>query len=269
VLTKEYGSGFSERILRLARQFYQVYPIWNALRSELNWLQYRLLIRIEDATKREYYELEAVKNHWSGREMERQINSLFYERLLLSTDKKSMMEIAREERLPEKPEEVIKDPMVLEFLGLENRATYRESELESALIEHMENFLLELGNGFAFVARQKRITLDDDEYFIDLVFYNRLLKAHVIFEIKTRKITHEDLGQLQMYVNYYDRIEKLEGENATIGVLLCTEKNEQLVKFALPENNKTILASEYQLVLPSESVLLAEIEKVEKELEAE
>ena len=269
VLTKEYGSGFSERILRLARQFYQIYPIWNTLRSELNWMQYRLLIRIEDATKREYYELEAVKNHWSGREMERQINSLFYERLLLSTDKKSMMEIAREERLPEKPEEVIKDPMVLEFLGLENRATYRESELESALIEHMENFLLELGNGFAFVARQKRITLDDDEYFIDLVFYNRLLKAHVIFEIKTRKITHEDLGQLQMYVNYYDRIEKLEGENATIGVLLCTEKNEQLVKFALPENNKTILASEYQLVLPSESVLLAEIEKVEKELEAE
>jgi Uncharacterized conserved protein len=267
VLTKEYGSGFSERILRLARQFYQVYPIWNALRSELNWLQYRLLIRIEDATKREYYELEAVKNHWSGRELERQINSLFYERLLLSTDKKSMMEIAREERLPEKPEEVIKDPMVLEFLGLENRATYRESELESALIEHMENFLLELGNGFAFVARQKRITLDDDEYFIDLVFYNRLLKAHVIFEIKTHKSTHEDLGQLQMYVNYYDRIEKLEDENATIGVLLCTEKKEQLVKFALPENNKTILASKYQLVLPSESELLAEVEKVEKRIE--
>jgi len=269
VLEEEYGSGFSERILRLARQFYQLYPIRNALRSELNWMQYRLLIRIQDATKREYYELEAVKNNWNGRELERQINSLFYERLLLSTDKQTMMKLAREERLPEKASEIIKDPMVLEFLGLERKPTYTESELESALIEHLETFLLELGNGFAFVGRQKRITLDDDEYFIDLVFYNRLLKAHVIVEIKTRKLNHADLGQLQMYVNYYDRVEKLPDENPTIGILLCTEKKEQLVKFALPEGNQTILASEYKLVLPSESELLSQLAKVERGLQSE
>jgi len=230
-------------------------------------MQYRLLSSIDDAHKREYYEVEAVKNNWSGRELERQINSLFYERLLLSTDKKAMMEIAKEERLPERAGEIIKDPMVLEFLGLENKPSYRENELESALTQHMESFLLELGNGFAFIARQKRITLDDDEYFLDLVFYNRLLRAHVIFEIKTTKVTHGDLGQLQMYVNYYDRVEKLADENPTIGVLLCTKKKEQLVKFALPEDNNTIVASEYSLVLPTEEDLLAEIEKVEKELE--
>ena len=266
-LNPVYGSGFSKRILYLAVQFYQTYPIVNALRSQLNWAQYRLLIRISDPTKREYYELETIKNNWTGRELERQINSLFYERLLLSTDKEAMMEIAREEHLPEKPAEIIKDPMVLEFLGLENRPKYRESELESALIEHLEKFLLELGNGFTFVARQKRITLEEDEFFIDLVFYNRLLKAHVLFEIKTHKLTHEDLGQLQMYVNYFDRFEKLDDENSTIGVLLCTEKNDQLVKITLPENNQNILASKYQLVLPTEEELLAQISRVEQEIE--
>jgi Uncharacterized conserved protein len=177
-----------------------------------------------------------------------------------------MIAMAREERLPEKPNEIIKDPMILEFLGLENRPIYRESDLESALIEHLEEFLLELGNGFSFVARQKRITLEDDEFFIDLVFYNRLLRAHVIVEIKTHALTHEDLGQLQMYVNYYDRTERLPDENATIGILLCTEKNDSLVKFALPEDNQSILASKYKIVLPSEEELLAQVEKVEQEL---
>jgi len=268
-LEKEYGSGFSERNLRHARQFYLIYSNWNALRSELNWFQYRLLIRIKDETKREYYELEAVKNNWNGRELERQINSFFYERLLLSTDKEAMMEIAREERLPEKPGDVIKDPMVLEFLGLENRPGYRESELESALIEHLSDFLLELGNGFLYAARQKRITLEDDEFFIDLVFFNRLLKAHVLFEIKTTRLTHADLGQLQMYVNYYDRNEKLDDENPTIGILLCAEKNDTVVKYSLPENNKTIIASEYDLILPSEEELRKQIEKVEQEFQQE
>lgn len=268
-LAKEYGSGFSKRILEIARKFYLTYPIANTLRSQLNWRQYRLLIQISDIRKREYYELETVKNHWTGRELERQINSLFYERILLSTDKEAMMKIAREERLPEKPEEIIKDPMVLEFLGLESKPTYRESELESALVEHLEAFLLELGNGFSFVGRQKRITLEDDEFFIDLVFYNRLLRAHVLIEIKTHRLTHEDLGQLQMYVNYFDRQIKLKDENPTIGILLCTKKNNTLVKFALPENNQTILASEYTLVLPSEEVLLAEVAKVEQELDGD
>jgi len=188
---------------------------------------------------------------------------------LLSTDKDAMMEIAREHRLPEKPEEVIKDPMLLEFLGLESLPSYRESELEAALIEHLGEFLLELGNGFAFIARQKRITLEDDEFFIDLIFYNRLLKAHVLIEIKTTKLTHSDLGQLQMYVNYYDRNEKLDDENPTIGILLCAKKNDTVVKYSLPEDNKTIVASEYKLILPSEEEFLEQIEKVEQELQQE
>jgi len=267
VLKESHGSGFSRRVLYQAVQFFRAYPIVHTLHAQLNWMQYRLLSSITDEIKREYYELEAIKNNWTGRELERQINSLFYERLLLSTDKETIMEIARSERLPEKPEEIIKDPMFLEFLGLENRPTYRETELETALIEHLEEFLLELGNGFSFVARQKRITLEDDEFFIDLVFYNRLLRTHVLVEIKTHKLTHEDLGQLQMYVNYYDRNEKVEHENSTIGILLCTQKNNTLVRYALPEGNQTILTSKYELILPKEEILLAEIAKVEQELE--
>lgn len=268
-LIKKYGNGFSKRALYHAVRFYKCYPIVHALRTQLNWFQYRMLSSILDSDKREFYELETINNNWTGRELERQIDSQLYERLLLSNDKKSMMEIVKNKRLPEKPTEIIKDPMILEFLGLENRSIYRESDLESALIEHLEKFLLELGRGFTFVARQKRITLEEDEYFIDLVFYNRLLKAHVIMEIKTRKVTHEDLGQLQMYVNYYDRKEKLENESATIGVLLCTAKNDELVKYALPKDNQTILASKYQLILPSEKIFLAQIATVEEDIKKE
>ena len=169
---------------------------------QLNWTQYRLLIQIEDASKREYYELEGVKNGWTGRVMERQINSNLYERLILSSDKESVMAVARNERLPETPQEIVKDPMILEFLGLDRKPHYYEKDLETALIEHLQQFLLELGNGFSFVARQKRLLIEDDEFFADLVFYNRLLRCFVIVEIKTQKITHQDLGQLQMYVNY-------------------------------------------------------------------
>lgn len=190
------------RTLEQSRQFYRTFPITNALRSQLNWTQYRLLIQIEDASKREYYELEAAKNGWTGREMERQINSNLYERLILSSDKESVMAVARNERLPETPQEIVKDPMILEFLGLDRKPHYYEKDLETALIEHLQQFLLELGNGFSFVARQKRLLIEDDEFFADLVFYNRLLRCFVIVEIKTQKITHQDLGQLQMYVNY-------------------------------------------------------------------
>jgi predicted nuclease of restriction endonuclease-like (RecB) superfamily len=260
-LAPEYGSGFSVRTLEQARQFYRTFPIANALRSQLNWTQYRLLIQIEDTSKREYYELEAVRNAWTGRELERQINSSLYERLLLSTDKEAVMAIARNERLPEKPQEIVKDPMILEFLGLERKPHYYEKELETALIEHLQHFMLELGNGFCFVARQKRFLIEDDEYFADLVFYNRLLRCFVIIDIKTRKINHKDLGQLQMYVNYYDRHERQPDENPTIGILLCASKNNTMVKMALPENNQTILASQYKLYLPTESQLLAELEK--------
>jgi predicted nuclease of restriction endonuclease-like (RecB) superfamily len=260
-LEPEFGSGYSVRTLEQSRQFYRTYPIANALRSQLNWTQYRLLIKIEDASKREYYELEAVKNSWTGRELERQINSSLYDRLLLSNDKEAILAVARNERLPEAPHEILKDPMILEFLGLERKPHYYEKDLETALIEHLQHFLLELGNGFSFVARQKRLLIEDDEYFADLVFYNRLLRCFVVIEIKTQKITHQHLGQLQMYVNYYDRYEKLPDETPTVGILLCAAKNNEMVKLALPHDNKTILASQYQLYLPSESQLLNEIKK--------
>ena len=262
----EYGSGFSVRQLERSRQFYRTFPIANAVRSQLNWLQYKLLLSIEDDQKREYYELEAVKNCWTGRELERQIHSNLYERILLSTDKESVMAVARKERLPELPQEIVKDPMILDFLGLERKQHYYEKELETALIEHLQQFMLELGNGYSFVARQKRILVEDDEFFIDLVFYNRLLKCFVIMDIKTHKLTHEDLGKLQMYVNYIDRNEKLPEENPTIGILLCTHKNNEMVKLSLPLDNRTIMASQYQLYLPTESQLLEEI-KMELSIE--
>lgn len=258
-IEKEFGSGFSVRQLERARRFYRTYPIATALRTQLNWYQYRLLSQISDNDKREYYELETANNNWTGRELERQINSGLYERLLLSNDKKSVLEVARKERQPESPTEIIKDPMVLEFLGLKPDAAYYEKDLERALITNLQAFLLELGNGFSFVARQKRILLEDDEFFADLVFYNRLLRCFVIIELKTHKITHEDIGQLQMYVNYYDRNEKAPDENPTIGILLCADKNDLLVKYTLPENNNTILASKYQLYLPTEKQLAEQL----------
>ncbi|MCQ2211044.1 MAG: PDDEXK nuclease domain-containing protein [Paludibacteraceae bacterium] len=261
-LEAEYGSGFSKRQLELCRQFYRIYPIANAVRSQLNWTQYRLLIQIDDPDKREYYELESVNHAWTARETERQINSQLYEWLLLSNDKEAVLAVARKERIPETPQEIIKDPMVLEFLGLERTPSYYEKDLESTIITHITDFLLEMGNGFTFVARQKRILLEDDEFFADLVLYNRLLKCFVIVELKTGKLTHQDLGQLQMYVNYYDRTEKLAEENPTIGILLCTSKNDTVVKMALPENNQTILPSEYKLYLPTTEQLVKEINEV-------
>ncbi|MDR0732702.1 MAG: PDDEXK nuclease domain-containing protein [Dysgonamonadaceae bacterium] len=260
-LKPEFGTGFSVRILEQCRQFYRMYPIANAVRSQFNWYQYRLLIQIDDDNKREYYEYETLHNHWTGRELERQINSGLYERLLMSNDKKAVLEVARRERIPEHPSEIIKDPMVLEFLGLKREAAYYEKDLENLLITNLQTFLLELGNGFSFVARQKRLLLEDDEFSIDLVFYNRLLRCFVLVEIKTRKITHKDIGQLQMYVNYYDRKEKLPEENPTIGILLCADKNNTLVKYSLPEDNKTVMASKYQLYLPSEKQLLNELKR--------
>ena len=266
-LQPEYGSGFSYRQLAFCRQFYRLYPIANALRSQLNWTQYRMLIQIDDPNKRMYYEWESVNNNWTAREMERQINSQLYERLLLSNDKETVLAVARKERMPQSPLEIIKDPMYLEFLGLERKATYYEKDLESAIITHLQHFMLELGQGFTFVARQKRILLEDDEFFADLVFYNRLLRCFVVVELKTGKLTHQDLGQLQMYVNYYDRVEKTKEENPTIGILLCTNKNDTAVRMALPENNTTILASEYKLYLPTQTQLINEVNSVRKIVE--
>ncbi len=268
-LEPEYGSGFSYRQLAFCRQFYRLYPIVNALRSQLNWTQYRMLIQIEDPDKRLYYELESVNNNWTARETERQINSQLYERLLLSNDKEAVLAVARKERIPQSPLEIIKDPMYLEFLGLEREAAYYEKDFESAIITHLQHFLLELGQGFTFVARQKRILLEDDEFFADLVFYNRLLRCFVVIELKTGKLTHQDLGQLQMYVNYYDRVEKTAEENPTIGILLCTDKNDTVVRMALPEDNRTILASEYKLYLPTQTQLIDEVNSVLKSYNAE
>ncbi|WP_299671741.1 PDDEXK nuclease domain-containing protein [uncultured Polaribacter sp.] len=261
-LTKDFGSGFSFRQLNFCRQFFIAFPIMNALRSQLNWTQYRLLLRIESEDKRTYYIEESCNNNWSARQLERQINSQLYERLLLSNDKEKVLAIAKKEAIVEHPKDIIKDPMVLEFLGLQPQASYYEKDLEQLLISNIQSFLLELGNGFSFVSRQKRIQIEDDEYFVDLVFYNRLLKCFVIIEIKTHKLTHQDLGQLQMYVNYYDRTEKQQEENNTIGILLCTDKNNTMVEFALPEKNATILASQYQLYLPKKEEITKAISHI-------
>jgi len=267
-LEREFGSGFSKRQLELSRQFYRCFPIANTLRSQLNWFQYRLLIRIPDTDKREYYQLEALKNNWSGKELERQINAQLYERLLLSNDKESVMAVARRERQPETAKEIIKDPMYLEFLGLERHAGYYEQDLETALITHLQAFLLELGNGFTFVARQKRLLIEDDEFFADLVFYNRLLRCFVVIELKTDKMSHRDLGQLQMYVNYYDRHEKLPNETPTIGILLCPSRNQGVVELTLPKDT-TLYATEYSLCLPDKQQLEEKLHQWIEEFEAQ
>ena len=264
-----HGSSFSFRQLNLFRQFYRNFPIMNALRSQFSWTQYRTLIRIDNKDKREFYIAEVEKNNWTARQLERQVNSQLYERLLLSNDVKSVLAVARNEKLPSDAKEIIKDPMVLEFLGLKRQAAYYEHDLETTLITHLQEFLLELGNGFSFVARQKRIHIEGDDFFIDLVFYNRLLQCFVLIEIKTTKLSHQDLGQLQMYVNYYDRNEKQEFENPTIGILLCADKNDAMVKISLPEDDKTLVASKYQLYLPTEKQLIEEVRKEMEKLDEE
>ncbi|MFA9220839.1 MAG: YhcG family protein [Sediminibacterium sp.] len=260
-LLPEYGSGFSIRQLERYRQFYRNFPIASALRTQLSWTHYKSLLGLDNSDKREFYVAESVKNNWSSRQLDRQINSGLYERLLMSSNRKDVLAIARNEKLPSDAREIIKDPMVLEFLDLKKENSYYEKDLESAIIAHLQDFLLELGNGFAFLARQKRIHIDGDDFFIDLVFFNRLLRCFVIVEIKTEKLTHQDLGQLQMYVNYYDRVEKSATENSTIGILLCAQKNNSVVKFTLPEGNMNIIASQYQLYLPTEKQLLEEVKK--------
>ena len=260
-LQPEYGRGFSKRELERYRQFYRTFPIATTLWSQLSWSQYKILMSLNNSEQRDFYIAESVKNNWSVRQLERQIYSNLYERLLMSSNKENVLLVAKGEKDEFSAADIIKDPTMLEFLDLRVESSYYEKDLEKSIISHLQEFLLELGNGFSFVARQKRIHLDGDEFFIDLVFYNRLLQCFVLIELKTHKLTHQDLGQLQMYVNYFDRIEKLSDENPTIGILLCADKNDTVVKYSLPTGSKNIIASKYELYLPSEKQLLEEISK--------
>ena len=218
---------------------------------QLSWSHYLKLIRIDDENERKFYEIEAVENNWSLRELRRQCDSALFQRLVLSRGKKGIKQLSEKGQVIEKPKETLKDPYILEFVGLSENYKYSETELEQKLIDKLEHFLLELGKGFTFVSRQKRITFDEKHFRIDLVFYNRILKSFVLIDLKIGELRHQDIGQIQMYVNYYDRFVKLEDENKTIGIILCQDKSETLVEITLPENNEQIFASKYQTVLPS------------------
>lgn len=267
-LTVEFGKGFTARNLWQMRKFYELYSIPHALRAELSWTHFRSLIKIEDPKKRSFYEIETISNNWSTRELERQINSLLYERLAISKDKNAVQELAIKGQELLKPEDLVKDPYILEFLGLPQSEKFFEADLESALIEHLQKFLLELGKGFSFVARQKRISLDDENFYIDLVFYNYVVKCFVLLDLKIGKLTHQDIGQMQMYVNYYTRELMNEGDNKPIGIILCADKSEAVVKYTLADDNRQIFASKYQLHLPTEEELREELIKEKDILEA-
>ncbi len=237
------------------------------LHPNLSWTHYRTLLRVEKAEARAFYEIEALRNNWSTRELERQINSLLYERLALSKDKKGLMRLATKGQAIQRPVDVFKDPVVMEFLGLPESPRLVESDLEQALINNLQAFLLELGKGFAFVSRQERITLDGDHFYIDLVFYHTILKCFVLIDLKVGKLTHQNLGQLQLYVNYYDRERRTRGDNPTLGLILCTDKNDAVVHYTLgPDQAKKIFASRYKLYLPTEAELQAELRRELRQL---
>jgi predicted nuclease of restriction endonuclease-like (RecB) superfamily len=263
-LTNKFGRGFSVDNLENMRRFYLVYSNSETLSRNLgftlSWSHYLKLIRIDNSEERRFYEIEARKNNWSLRELQRQFDSSLYERLQLSRDKEGIKELSKKGQIIETPKDMIKDPYVLEFLGLEELPQYSESELEQRLIDNIQVFLLELGKGFTFVGRQVRFTFDEQHFRVDLVFYNRLLRAFVLIDLKRGTLKHQDLGQMQMYVNYYDRFVKTEEENPTIGILLCTDKSDAIVEITLPKDNNQIFASKYQTYLPSKEELKQLIE---------
>lgn len=267
-LTAEFGKGFDVSNLRNMRRFYAAFPIQDALRPELSWTHYRALMKVTDETARNFYLEESVKSGWSSRQLDRQINSFYYQRILASRDQVSVAaEIDTLEPRPEY-EKIIKDPYVLEFLDLPANEHYYESELEQALIDHLQKFLLELGRGYSFVARQKHFNVDGRHFYIDLVFYNYILKCFVLIDLKIGDLTHQDLGQMQMYVNYYTRQMMNDGDNPPIGIVLCADKSDTLVEFTLPEDNRQIFAAKYLPYMPTKEELrrelnLDEFEKLE------
>ena len=269
-LTAEFGKGFSIRNLRNMRRFYLAFPIRQTLSAELGWSHYLLLMKVENETERKFYFEETAKSGWSVRQLQRQINTMFYQRILASRDKESVAaEIQTTEPKPEY-ERIIKDPYVLEFLDLPANEHYYESTLEQALIDHLQKFLLELGRGFSFVARQKHFNIDGRHFYIDLVFYNYILKCFVLIDLKTGDLAHQDIGQMQMYVNYYTRYMMNEGDNPPVGILLCAQKSNTLMQLTLPENNTQIYAAKYMPYMPTEEELkrelnLDEFEKLEDE----
>ena len=271
-LTGMFGKGYSAENLKLMRRFYSIYShdqigetvftqfenlpaISTGRKFYLSWSHYLKLMRIDNIDERHFYEIECVKNDWSLSELKRQYNSALYERLALSTDKDKVYRLALEGQKVETPKDAVKDPYVLEFLGLKELPEYSESELESRIIDHLQQFLLELGTGFAFIGRQVRFTFDEEHFMVDLVFYNRLLRCFVLFDLKIGELKHQDIGQMQMYVNYYDRKVKLPDENTTIGIVLCRDKNNAVVEMTLPEDNSQIFASKYETVLPKKEDL--------------
>ena len=264
-LTANYGKGFSVTNLKQMRDFYLTYQIRQTVSDQftLSYSHYLFLMRIDNPDERNFYEIEATSSNWSLRELKRQFDSALYERLSLSKDKEKVKLLAQQGQVVENPSDIVKDPYVLEFLGLPEKSCYSESELESRLIEKLESFLLELGKGYTFVGRQVRLSFDEKHFFVDLVFYNRLLQCFVLIDLKIGEITHQDLGQMQMYVNYYDRFVKLDNENKTIGIILCKKKSDSLVEITLPENNNQIFASKYQTVLPNKEDLIKLIQSEE------
>lgn len=250
-LTRDFGKGFTASNLRNMRQFYLTFPNRYALRSNLSWTHYRMLMRVENEQARNFYLEECEKSNWSTRQLERQINSFFYERLLSSRNKEAVSSEILALEPGKKPEDVIRDPYVLEFLGLKQNADFYEKDLESALIGELQNFLLELGRGFSFVARQKHIDLDGEHFYIDLVFYNYILKCFVLIDLKTGKLTHQDIGQMDSYIRIFDELQKGDDDNPTIGIILCSEKNEAIAKYSVLNDGKQLFASKYQLTLPT------------------
>ena len=270
-LTAEFGKGFDTTNLRHMRGFFLAFPIRDALRRELSWTHYRTLLKVDSDSARQWYMHEAATQNWSTRALERQIGTLYYERLLASQDRAAVEQeaISNLQALGKSPREFVRDPVLLEFLGLPNAGTLLESDLEQALIDQLQGFLLELGKGFAFVARQQRISTESKDFYIDLVFYNYLLKCFVIFDLKRGELTHQDIGQMDMYVRMYDDLKRGPEDGPTVGIILCAQKDASVVRYSVLQGNEQLFASKYKLVLPSEEELRAELDRERALLEAQ